>query len=40
MILMGFITAICVEQSSGLFHGNTSSIMARFHSLYCVLAAY
>ena len=40
MYIMSFITAMCVEQSSGIFNGNTSSIMACIHSLYCALAAY
>jgi hypothetical protein len=40
MYFMAFITAMCVEQSSGIFHGNTSIIMACFHSVYCALAAY
>jgi len=40
MYIMSFITAMCVEQSSGIFHGNTSSIMACFYSLNCALAAF
>jgi len=40
MYIMSFITAMRVEQSGGIFHGNASRIMACFHSVYCALAAY